>query len=237
MTTSSSSTSKTNKMTSGNSTTGWYTNAAKGKKNYEKALGETIPLPTHFKRNGYKTMAAGKIFHKGTSDVKGYDYWDETRPKYKWPKALATRGHGYQGESGGHFHPFPRDGGAIYQKYQKGISGQSLCWGALKKSDMPPEGMPDEQVAAWAVDRGLWPESIKPASAWQRHERRLSLRLRPWPLRQRGRAGRPDRTAVQRALSRWLHVPRCHLGANIMWSRDLLPSRITTGVSALPPNM
>ena len=135
------------------STTGWYTNAAKGKKNYEKALGETIPLPTHFKRNGYKTMAAGKIFHKGTSDVKGYDYWDETRPKYKWPKALAARGHGYQGESAGHFHPFPRDGGAIYQKYQKGISGQSLCWGALEKSDMPPEGMPDEQIAAWAVDR------------------------------------------------------------------------------------
>jgi len=135
------------------STTGWYTNGSKGKKNYEKALGETIPLPTHFKRNGYKTMAAGKIFHKGTSDVKGYDYWDETRPKYKWPKALAARGHGYQGESGGHFHPFPRDGGAIYQKYQKGISGQSLCWGALEKSDMPPEGMPDEQIAAWAVDR------------------------------------------------------------------------------------
>ena len=40
-------------------------------------------MPTHFKRNGYKTLAAGKIFHKGTSDVKGYEYWDEERPKYK----------------------------------------------------------------------------------------------------------------------------------------------------------
>jgi iduronate 2-sulfatase len=98
-------------------------------------------------------MAAGKIFHKGTSDIRDYDYWDETRPKYKWPKDLAARGHGYQGNSGGHFHPFPRDGGAIYQKYQDGVSGQSLCWGALEKSDMPPEGMPDEQVAAWAVER------------------------------------------------------------------------------------
>ena len=135
------------------STTGWYSNTSKSLKSYERALGATVPMPTHFKSNGYKTMAAGKIFHKGTSDVKGYDYWDETRPKYKWPKDLAARGHGYQGDSGGHFHPFPPDGGAIYQKYKKGISGQSLCWGALEKDDMPPEGMPDVQIADWAVER------------------------------------------------------------------------------------
>ena len=108
-------------------------------------LNGTIPLPTQFKRNGYKTLAAGKIFHKGTSDVKGYDYWHEARPKYKWPPRLAGRGHGYQGAAGGHFHPFPPDGGAIYQKYKKGVGGQSLCWGALEADDMPPAGMPDEQ--------------------------------------------------------------------------------------------
>ena len=135
------------------STTGWYTNSSKDRAEYERILGDTVPLPTHFKHNGYKTMAAGKIFHRGTSDVDGYDYWDETRPKYKWPKWLAERGHGYQGKSGGHFHPFPPDGGAIYQKYQEGVSGQSLCWGALEEGDMPPEGMPDEQVADWAVER------------------------------------------------------------------------------------
>jgi iduronate 2-sulfatase len=143
------------------STTGWYSNTSKSLKSYKKALGETVPMPTHFKHNGYKTMAAGKIFHKGTSDVKGYDYWDEERPKYKWPAELAARGHGYQGNSGGHFHPFPPDGGAIYQKHQKGISGQSLCWGALEKADMPAEGMPDEQIAAWAVDQ-LQQEQDKP---------------------------------------------------------------------------
>ena len=98
-------------------------------------------------------MAAGKIFHKGTSDVQGYEYWDEARPKYQWSKDLAARGHGYQGKSGGHFHPFPPDGGAVYQKYKKGVSGQSLCWGALEDADMPQEGMPDEQIAAWAVER------------------------------------------------------------------------------------
>ena len=135
------------------STTGWYTNSSKDREEYARILGDTVPIPTHFKRNGYKTMAAGKIFHRGTSDVEGYDYWDEARPKYKWPMWLAERGHGYQGKSGGHFHPFPPDGGAIYQKYQEGVSGQSLCWGALEKGDMPPEGMPDEQVADWAVER------------------------------------------------------------------------------------
>ncbi|MFK8113674.1 MAG: sulfatase-like hydrolase/transferase [Rubripirellula sp.] len=135
------------------STTGWYSNTSKGLKSYKKALGETVPMPTHFKNNGYKTLAAGKVFHKGTSDVKGYEYWDEVRPRYKWPKDLLARGHGYQGTGGGHFHPFPPDGGAIYQKYQAGVDGQSLCWGALEKADIPPEGMPDEQIAAWAVDQ------------------------------------------------------------------------------------
>lgn len=135
------------------STTGWYTNSSKKRTEYERVLGQTVPMPTHFKRNGYYTMAAGKVFHKGTSDVAGYDYWDEARPKFKWPKHLAARGHGYQGESGGHFHPFPPDGGAIFQKYKTGVRGQSLCWGALEKDDIPAEGMPDEQIADWAVER------------------------------------------------------------------------------------
>ena len=135
------------------SSTGWYSNSSRTSEEYVRILGATVPMPTHFKRNGYKTIAAGKIYHKGTSDIEGYDYWDEARPKYKWPRWLAERGHGYQGKSGGHFHPFPPDGGAIYQKYQEGVSGQSLCWGALEEADMPPEGMPDEQVADWAVER------------------------------------------------------------------------------------
>jgi len=135
------------------SSTGWYSNTSKKLEDYLAALGETVPMPTHFKRNGYTTLAAGKVFHKGTSDVDGYEYWHEERPRYKWPSWLASRGHGYQGASGGHFHPFPPDGGAIYQKYQEGVNGQSLCWGALGKEDMPPEGMPDEQIADWAVQR------------------------------------------------------------------------------------
>ena len=54
------------------STTGWYTNSSKSLKRYRRILGQTIPLPTHFKQSGYRTMAAGKVFHKGVSDVKGY---------------------------------------------------------------------------------------------------------------------------------------------------------------------
>lgn len=135
------------------STTGWYSNSSKGLKSYLKTLGKTVPMPAHFRNHGYKTMAAGKVFHKGTTDVRGYAYWDEARPKYQWPEHLISRGHGYQGKSGGHFYPFPKDGGAIYQRYQKGVDGQSLCWGALDPSDIPTEGMPDQQVAAWAADR------------------------------------------------------------------------------------
>lgn len=132
------------------STTGWYTGGAKTKTSYERILGETVPMPTHFKQNGYKTMAAGKVFHRGTSDLKDYDFWDETRPRFKWPDQLIARGHGYKGR---HFYPFPRDGGGIYQLHQKGVDGQSLCWGALEKEDIPAEGMPDEQIAEWAVER------------------------------------------------------------------------------------
>ena len=67
------------------STTGWYGNTSKKLADYERTLGQTVPMPTHFKRNGYRTMAAGKVFHKGTSDVDGYEYWDEARPRYRWP--------------------------------------------------------------------------------------------------------------------------------------------------------
>ena len=135
------------------STTGWYSNSSKSLKNYLKTLGKTIPLPTQFRNQGYTTMAAGKVFHKGTSDIKEYQFWDESRPRYEWPKRLSSRGHGYQGKTGGHFYPFPKDGGAVYQHYQEGVNGQSLCWGALGASDIPPEGMPDEQIADWAVQR------------------------------------------------------------------------------------
>lgn len=71
------------------STTGWYTNSSRKLEEYVATLGETVPMPTHFMRNGYTTLAAGKVFHKGTSDVKGYDYWHEERPRYEWPKWLA----------------------------------------------------------------------------------------------------------------------------------------------------
>ena len=74
-------------------------------------------------------------------------------PAIDGQRRLSERGHGYQGKNGGHFHPFPADGGAIYQKYGKSISGHSLCWGALDAEDMPDEGMPDEQIADWAVER------------------------------------------------------------------------------------
>lgn len=135
------------------STTGWYASLKLTASEYAADLDGTVPLPTHFKQHGYKTMAAGKVFHKGTSDISGYDYWDEVRSPFQWPAHLVARGHGYQGSDGGHFYPFPADGGAIYQLFQSGVKGQSLCEGPLEAADIPDEGMPDEQIALWAVNQ------------------------------------------------------------------------------------
>ena len=110
-------------------------------------------LPQHFKDNGYKTMAVGKIFHSGVTDYKDKRdaFWDETAPNYKVPKDLKDRGDGYGGT---HFYPFPKDGSQIVNHYGEEFSkGHSLCYGALDRDDMPEGKMFDELIAEWAVDQ------------------------------------------------------------------------------------
>lgn len=127
-------------------TTGWYGTA--GMKNieasYQEVLGERVPLPTHFKNNGYKTLAAGKILHKGVQDF-DYPYWDETRrARYNFrPDSFKTH----------HFAPFPKDGGQIVAKHGGKVKGDTLCWAALEDYEIPEHGMPDEQIADWAVSQ------------------------------------------------------------------------------------
>ena len=127
--------------------TGWYGTVGLStiKKSYEETLNGRVPMPTHFKNNGYTTLAAGKIFHKGVQDFE-YPYWDNTRPaKYGFRKGAYNKSK---------FAPYPKDGGAFNRKYNKQkIRGKSLCWDALKRSNIPPNGMPDEQIAAWAVSQ------------------------------------------------------------------------------------
>ncbi|MCJ8319978.1 MAG: sulfatase-like hydrolase/transferase [Colwellia sp.] len=138
------------------STTGWYTNA-KFQETADELLGDTPTLPEHFKNNGYKTMAGGKVFHMGTSDYRHDKQWHETLPYYEITNQyLLDRGYGYArfGGKDHKYYPFPKDGGQIVQGLGADTPGKSLCWGALDRKDIPHNGvMPDEYIANWAVEQ------------------------------------------------------------------------------------
>ena len=134
-------------------TTGWYGSTSAMRKSYGDVMGDHKMLPQYFKDNGYKTLAAGKIFHSGVSDYKERtdDFWDETASDYKVPKELKARGEGYGGSK---FYPFPKEGSQIIDRYGADFDdGNSLCWGALDREDMPDGKMFDELIAEWAVDQ------------------------------------------------------------------------------------
>jgi len=133
-------------------TTGWYASTSAMRDSYEEVMGDHVMLPQHFKDNGYRTMAAGKVFHQGVSDYKTRtkDFWDETAPGYKIPKDLLKRGSGYGGK---HFYPFPKEGSQISNHFGPDADGNSLCAGPLDPEDMPDGKMFDELIAEWAVDQ------------------------------------------------------------------------------------
>jgi iduronate 2-sulfatase len=130
------------------STTGWYINTESIQQTYQDVLGDVPPLPLHFRNQGYHTLAGGKIYHHGVADFARDQLWNEFMPSYQAPKHFLERGHGYGSP---YFHPFPADGGQIYQHYGKRVRGQSLCWGALEAEDIPRGTMPDEELADWAT--------------------------------------------------------------------------------------
>ncbi|MGQ1945749.1 sulfatase [Geofilum sp. OHC36d9] len=135
------------------STSGWYASTKAMQATYDKVMGDHKMLPQYFKDNGYETLAVGKIFHNGVSDYKDKitDFWDEIAPDYKVPKDLRDRGNGYKGNR---FYPFPKNGSQIVNHYGKEFSnGQSLCYGALDREDMPGGKMFDELIAEWAIDK------------------------------------------------------------------------------------
>ncbi|WP_448552958.1 sulfatase [Thalassotalea montiporae] len=135
------------------STTGWYTNA-KFEHSVDDILKDIPTLPEHFKNNGYKTMAGGKVFHTGVSDYRHHQ-WHETLPEYVITNEyLLGRGYGYgrYGNKDHKYYPFPKDGGQIVQTLGPDTRGKSLCWGALDRKDIPHNGvMPDEYIANWAI--------------------------------------------------------------------------------------
>ncbi len=135
------------------SSSGWYSSTSDMNRSYDDVMGSHKMLPQHFRDSGYKTMAVGKIFHKGVSDYsdRTEDFWDEIAPDYKVPKDLKDRGDGYGGTK---FYPFPKEGSQIVNHYGKDFAdGHSLCYGALDREDMPEGKMFDELIAEWAVDQ------------------------------------------------------------------------------------
>lgn len=143
--------------------TGWYGSTDTYRKNYDEVMAGNMMLPEYFRNNGYDTYVAGKIFHNGDCDYPGRedDFWTERAPHF-WDKMEAhieDAGYGYRGYM---FYPFPADGGqlvkaygedVIMEKYVKTNRFYSLCGGPLQKNQIPENGMYDEQIAAWAIDR------------------------------------------------------------------------------------
>lgn len=132
------------------STSGWYDNDPSLEESYKKVLKDTVPLPQHFRNNGYLTMAAGKIYHSGVADYARDELWNMTKPPVKVGEPWKSRGFGYNSDM---FYPFPAKGSQITLKFGEGTRGQSLCWAALEDEDIPDGQMPDEGVAEWAVER------------------------------------------------------------------------------------
>lgn len=120
-------------------------------------------LPEFFKANGYNTYAVGKVFHSGESDFsdKTDDFWTEYALHF-WNNMephITENGYGYRGMM---FYPFPKNGGQLVELYGKDSINEyyretnrfySLCGGPLEDEDIPKEGMYDEQIANWAINK------------------------------------------------------------------------------------
>ena len=134
------------------SSSGWYGSTKIMQNSYADVMGEHKMLPQFFRDSGYHTMTAGKIYHKGASDFPNLTdkFWDEIAPNYKIPKDLLKRGDGYKGKK---FYPFPKNGSQMSRMGEEYDDGNSLCWGALDRDDMPDGKMYDELIAQWAVEK------------------------------------------------------------------------------------
>ncbi len=144
-------------------TSGWYTNGAAMKKNYDQVMLDHKMLPQYFKDNGYNTYSTGKVFHNGESDFsdKTADFWTEYSPRFwnNMEEKIERTGFGYRGKM---FYPFPKDGGQLVQLYGEDTINNhyrhinrfySLTGGPLSDDEIPEKGMYDEQIADWAIEK------------------------------------------------------------------------------------
>jgi arylsulfatase A-like enzyme len=137
------------------SSTGWYGSVRDMQRTYREVMKENKMMPQYFRDNGYKTLAAGKIFHNGVSDYPELtdSFWNEHAPHW-WDSIspeIKRNGFGYGGRM---FYPFPEGGGQLIRYYGKSYNkGHSLCGGPVKRENMPDGKMYDEQIADWGIEQ------------------------------------------------------------------------------------
>lgn len=134
------------------STTGCYSNSS-GVQNKE-IWNEVDFLPANFRKNGYYTMASGKIEGKACTKIEkefaNQKMWDERMSRnFAMNERVLKDGGGYGGVD---FYPFPKGGSGI-KNYNAKYKGHSLCAGPLDRADMPDGKMPDENYTDWAIER------------------------------------------------------------------------------------
>ncbi len=112
--------------------TGMYASKTGIYNNSSKSATESYRLAKHmpvlFREYGYRTMCMGKIYH---NDHGKRAYWDEIGPKtLRWG-------------------PEPPAGRQFAKRFGNDAQ-DSLAWAAL---DIEKGGMPDEQIAAWGIEK------------------------------------------------------------------------------------
>ncbi|MCU4174011.1 sulfatase [Carboxylicivirga sp. N1Y90] len=132
--------------------TGCYSNTS-GVQN-QNLWNEALALPALFRKNGYHTMACGKIEGHACYDIELDNpeqlMWDERAPRsFDMTDELMKDGGGYNGV---YFYPFPK-GGSPIKNHNPSYKGHSLCAGPIDRKDLPTGKMPDELSTDWTIER------------------------------------------------------------------------------------
>jgi len=93
-----------------------------------KATEQAVLMPDFFERNGYKTMATGKVYHNGDMAAT----FDEYGGKFAW------------------MGPIPEKNISFHAKKRYGRGGRKFDWGAYPEHDSL---MTDYKSAQWAVSK------------------------------------------------------------------------------------
>jgi len=149
----------------------WYSNGFQEngritKKNFGRRDGS--PAHTFQNNNGYKTLAAGKVFPRNKATSPATDYWTEnTRPQIQM--ASETRPHTDMATSGKKavdtFHSVSSVMAARSTKSIKRREGNRCAGWTRWKTDIAGEGMPTKQIATGRFERLNQGRTTSPSSS------------------------------------------------------------------------